>query len=454
MIITYTGLWFAMLRRNIPTKGSQLWLLLYFICAIPLVGIVFTIEIESQLRLVQSFGSILSILVLWLWLPTMLTRYHLQYKKNFKKYRQLLAFIIFFSFLYFNSQNILSLFIYFELSTVPILLLIYTGGKSGKKVEAGFFLIMFTGVRAFIFLVFLIVFRSGLGVYLIWPIRRIQPYNLVTDPSNSSNRLLLSLVYTLTTIVILVKTPLYTIHIWLPKAHVEAPVFGSIVLARLLLKTGGYGYLILSRRFMGGLIISDWFISVILVVSIAAALSCSAQLDMKALIAYSRVNHIGLILLGIILATGSSSLGAVVLMVGHGIISSALFFLASNRYNQSLNRRSFFSIRLEKTNSNIFFWLIFVIFNAGLPPFLIFLGEIYILKLVLIYPFLLILCMLNYLLVGYYRCVILIKFILSKWTSLSTVLSGVGIAPFKIWSVLFIHLFLFVTLGRCNPWSK
>jgi len=99
------------------------------------------------------------------------------------------------------------------------------------------------------------------------------------------------LIYNLTTIVILIKTPLFFVHIWLPKAHVEAPVFASIILARLLLKTGGYGYLILFINSLG--ILAQYYCSVcgILLMSILAAVRCSTQIDIKILIAYSSVNH-------------------------------------------------------------------------------------------------------------------------------------------------------------------
>lgn len=161
------------------------------------------------------------------------------------------------------------------------------------------------------------------------------------------------LFYNLGAIVMLVKRPVFFLHIWLPKAHVEAPVFASMILARLLLKTGGYGFLILQITSIGSLIKFDLAICCIIVAATLAAICCSSQVDVKILIAYSSVNHMSIILCGILLANRSAALGSVVLMVGHGFISSALFYLARLSYNQRSTRSFFYALRLPKANHYI-----------------------------------------------------------------------------------------------------
>merc|ERR1712043_11155 len=120
----------------------------------------------------------------------------------------------------------------------------------------------------------------------------------------------------------------------------------------ILLKTGGYGYLILFMNYFGVLAQFDYSVCGILLMAILAAARCSTQVDIKILIAYSSVNHIR-----IILGLRSSVLGRVILMIGHGIISSVLFFLARDSYGQIGTRSSFFSLVLGKSNINILSWL-------------------------------------------------------------------------------------------------
>lgn len=135
----------------------------------------------------------------------------------------------------------------------------------------------------------------------------------------------------------------------------EAPVFTSIVLARLLLKTGGYGFIVLSFSIFGLLFQRPILIAAVLFLSIIAAASCSAQVDIKILIAYSSVNHICVMLVGIMVGSDQSLLGRLFLIISHGVISSCLFFLARLRYRQTSTRSSFFSLILDKSNGAIFF---------------------------------------------------------------------------------------------------
>lgn len=133
-----------------------------------------------------------------------------------------------------------------------------------------------------------------------------------------------------------VKMPCFLLHMWLPKAHVEAPVFGSIVLARVMLKMGGYGFLIfrplLSYKFI------YFFPYVFLFFSFYAAFICFRQKDLKVLIAYSRVNHMALVLMGIFSGLRHALLGAILLIIGHGVVSSIIFYIRRTTYSQTSSR--------------------------------------------------------------------------------------------------------------------
>nr|QWK39730.1 NADH dehydrogenase subunit 4 [Omorgus chinensis]UFR81809.1 NADH dehydrogenase subunit 4 [Trogidae sp.] len=287
------------------------------------------------------------------------------YKKNYYYNLFLLLMLMLMLFLYctFASMNLFIFYLFFEMSLIPTLILILGWGYQPERIQAGVYLLFYT------------LFAS-----LPMMISIFYYYNLYSslDFFFFYKTVDFFMFYICMNMVFFIKMPMYFVHLWLPKAHVEAPVSGSMILAGVMLKMGGYGLMRLMSVFLNiGIKINFVFITISMVGGFIVSLICLRQTDIKALIAYSSVAHMGLVLGGIMTMNYWGLCGSLVMMVAHGLCSSGLFCLANISYERLLSRSLFLNKGLINLMPSMsLWWFLFSACNMAAPPSMNLLGEI------------------------------------------------------------------------------
>nr|YP_010976954.1 NADH dehydrogenase subunit 4 [Thaumaglossa rufocapillata]WNZ33697.1 NADH dehydrogenase subunit 4 [Thaumaglossa rufocapillata]WRK68084.1 NADH dehydrogenase subunit 4 [Thaumaglossa rufocapillata] len=304
------------------------------------------------------------LLSFWICLLMLMSSERINYFKNFTSFFSFCVLFLMISlFLLFSSMNIFFFYLFFEVSLIPVLFLIVGWGYQPERIQAGYYLMFYTLFASLPMMI---------SLFFIYKQEGTMDFSCLCFNYNSF------FLFFCMNFVFLIKAPMYLLHLWLPKAHVEAPVSGSMILAGVMLKLGGYGMMRLLILFP--FICYFWsvvFIMISLVGGFIVGLVCLRQTDIKALIAYSSVSHMALVLAGLLSFSRLGFMGSFCLMIAHGFCSSGLFCLANINYER-LNSRSLF---LNKGLINLIpslslAWFLFSACNMAAPPSLNLLGEI------------------------------------------------------------------------------
>nr|AML26065.1 NADH dehydrogenase subunit 4 [Staphylinidae sp. BMNH 1274252] len=364
-----------MLMFLIPLSffDKKFWLNMYLFM---MMSFIFMLKMKFSFQLEEiSYGFMFDLLsytmiLLSFWICSLmiLASSKIFLKNNYyKMFLMVMVMMLISLYMAFSSSNMFIFYLFFEMSLIPTLMLIIGWGYQPERMQAGNYLMFYTlfaSLPMMIFMFFYYELNNSLVFYLF------------------KNYLESFLMLMLMNMVFMVKMPMFFVHLWLPKAHVEAPVAGSMILAGVMLKLGGYGLMRTLKIFLYfNNSFNYLFISISLLGGFFISMICVRQSDIKSLIAYSSVAHMGLVLSGLMTMNSWGFYGGLIMMLAHGLCSSGLFCLANISYERLMSRSFYLSKGMINLMPSLsLWWFLFCSSNMAAPPSFNLLGEIFLIN--------------------------------------------------------------------------